>query len=200
VIQLSIAVFLVLFAGILSGCYYDDGEDERPDPNQYLTPIAAAQAEGITPYWLGPFVETGRGQLRVTEGLFPQGVSGVKVPGIQVTYFNGDVVLGALDVMTFRKDDWPAIESEARALDSPSAKRRTVSVAGQDAELIAIPGGTRPVNVNILIMAAGDEVVMVSTNSLGGGRNATPGGPDLNPLIDETTFVAAMQNLRPYPQ
>jgi hypothetical protein len=60
--------------------------------------------------------------------------------------------------------------------------------------------GTRPINGNLLIVAVGDEVVVVETNSLGGGRNATPGGVDLNPLINEQTFLAVMQNLRPYPQ
>src|SRR4029079_16570649 len=139
--RLSVTLFLALITGLLSGCLLED-DDPTPDPNQYLTPIAAAQASGLTPYWLGPVVETDRGPMRATEGLFPYGVAGVKIPGVQVTYINGDVVIGALDIRTFGKDDWLAVEARARALDFPAAKRRNVSVAGHDAEFIAVPGGT----------------------------------------------------------
>jgi hypothetical protein len=194
------AFVLSLFtASLFSACVLTS-DDPKPDPNQYLTPIAEAQTAGLTPYWLGPTIETDKGPLRAVEGIFPQGYAGVALPGIQITYFNGDQVIGTLDVLTFQKTDWASEGPRARALDFPSAKRKNVLVAGHDAELIAVPGGTRPINVYLLIVAAGDEVVVVETNSLGGGRNATPGGVDLNPLIDEQTFLSVMQNLRPYPQ
>jgi hypothetical protein len=195
----SALTLIVLIVALLSGCVFVS-DQAKPDPNQYLTPIAEAQAAGLTPYWLGPTIETDKGPLRAVEGIFPQGYAGVGLHGIQITYYNGDRVIGTLDVRTFPKAGWAAVEPQARALDFPSAKRKNVSVAGHDAELIAVPDGIRPINVYLLIVAAGGQVVMMATNSLGSGPNATPGGADLNPLINEATFLSVMQNLRPHPQ
>ncbi len=39
--------------------------------------------------------------------------------------------------------------------------------------------------------------VLLSANA---GGPATPGGPDVNPLVDEEAFLAVANQLRPYPQ
>ncbi len=48
-------------------------------------------------------------------------------------------------------------------------------------------------------MQFGTTTVVASVNSLGSAHAQTPGA-DLNPLVDEATFIAVLQHLRPYLQ
>ena len=80
---------------------------------------------------------------------------------------------------------------------SDPTTRRTVTVAGQQGELLSLQAGGLPVNQLVLVIQMGDTVVVARATA---GRPAPPGGPGLNPLVDEQAFLAVMQNLRPYPQ
>jgi hypothetical protein len=75
--------------------------------------------------------------------------------------------------------------------------KKSISVLGRDATLISAAVGERPINGLVVVVELGDTTIVVATAA---GGNPTPGGPELNPLIDENTFLDVLQNLRPYPQ
>ncbi len=91
----------------------------------------------------------------------------------------------------------------------PDLQNRAVQVNGHEAQLrTRFDGGQ--VDSRTIVVDYGRTVVEAVTSSIFPapvkGRPTVPGGllatagPELNPLIDETTFLAVMQNLRPYPQ
>jgi hypothetical protein len=73
----------------------------------------------------------------------------------------------------------------------------TVRLLGQDATMVVTSTPTRPVNQRRLLLHLGDTTVQIIAAS---GGSPAPGEPDVNPLIDEATFLAVMENLRPYPE
>jgi hypothetical protein len=92
---------------------------------------------------------------------------------------------------------WEAARDRVLGPLPTGGSRRSVTVLARDATLLSVSAGDRPIGNLTLIIPFGDAVVYASVASAGA---ATPGGPDVNPLIDEATFIAVMQNLRPYPQ
>jgi hypothetical protein len=72
-----------------------------------------------------------------------------------------------------------------------------IQIAGNPAKLALLADGTRPVNEARIYVQFGDTMVVAIAAS---GGPASPGGPDVNPLIDPQTLVAVLQHLRPYPQ
>jgi hypothetical protein len=75
--------------------------------------------------------------------------------------------------------------------------QRPVTVGGHPATLLEKSIPARPVNSVEIIITVGDTTALLVAGS---GGPATPGGPDVNPLLDEQTFLNVLQNLRPYPQ
>ncbi len=163
--------------------------------NNFKTVVASADRDGYTPYWLGREFTAGGlvFQGPVTSDLPGQVAGG----GVRMEY-NADLALrgssGAvgLEVVVYSPAAW---EKDRGRVDASATK--FVRVAGQDAKLSAIAGGTRPVEELVLQLKFGDTTVIAIA---GAGGPLVPGGPDANPLIDEATFLAVMQNLRPYPQ
>jgi hypothetical protein len=62
---------------------------------------------------------------------------------------------------------------------------------------MTLAGGDGTVNDRILIVHVGETTVLAQAKT---GRSATPEGPDVNPLVDEATFLSVLEQLRPYPQ
>lgn len=73
---------------------------------------------------------------------------------------------------------------------------KQVDIHGWPAELKTNFDRPGKVGARILVVARGRTVIEVTTGSV---VSMTP-GPEPNPLIDETTFLDVMQQLRPYPK
>jgi len=172
--------------------------DDAPDPEAYRTPVAQAQAAGLTPYWLGPEFSAGGLSFDFIEGTFPQGVAGVRVNGLQLSYLarDGYTVRATADVLTFSKTQWATAADRVRyPAGVTGVTRKNVTVGGRHAELISMPLGARPVNSRQLIIEFDDAVVLGQTTAV-----LANDGRQINPLIDEQTFLSVMEQLRPYPQ
>lgn len=163
--------------------------------SDFKTVVASADRDGYTPYWLGREFTAG--------GLVFQGPITSDLPGqvagggVRMEY-NADLALrGSAGVVGLEVTVYsPAAWEKARSTQDGSATKY-VRVAGQEAKLFLIAAGTRPVAQARLLLVFGNTTVLAIAGS--GGPEAA-GGPDVNPLIDETAFLAVMQNLRPYPQ
>jgi len=197
----------------LSGTAYDNCADEIAF-GYFLRDLKAMQDMGLPVYWLGrEFTAAGQtfrgpygaefggevtgGGIRMSYDTWPEG-----------TPFEGPTV--GLDLTAYSPAAW---ENVRERITNPhplpnegKVTRRTVSVAGHDGELLAVPGGTRPINSLWLILPL-DNVVVVAEAAAGGKMTplpnlfATPTGPDWSPFINDLDLlVQVMQNLRLYPQ
>ena len=145
-------------------------------------------------YWLGSeFTAAGL----VFHGPLVPGFEEPSIDAIQVEYNSSPPVAG-LDISLMSSAHWDAGRGRVLGPGPDRPTIRQVTVAGAAATLYTVPGSVgRPVGGLFLTVELGDTVVYANTGSVG---PATPGGPEANPLIDEQTFLAVMQNLRPYPQ
>ena len=173
----------------------------RDDPsnfNEYDNFVAAtkrADSEGWKPYWLGRSFTAGQ----LTFDGPRVGEFGYEIEGGGTVYkYHSALASGSvgLDVYIYSSQAWMAAESIGRTRRPPGATIRDVKLAGHDATLSVSKdsrGFVDQVRADIEI-----DGIMVRAHA---GR-ATPltGDVDLNPLTDEATFLAVMQNLRPYPE
>lgn len=81
----------------------------------------------------------------------------------------------------------------------PGRAKKTIYVNGIEAVLWTRYDSPGKVSSQTLVVDYGQTVATIVTGSALPTIVSTP-RPDPNPLIDEATFIAAMQNLRPYPQ
>ena len=100
-----------------------------------------------------------------------------------------------LAITLYSDSAWQLRAASARL--PANAVQRSVSIHGVAGDLYLVPAGTRPINDVRLYVHLGDTWIVALAGS---GGSPTPGGPDVNPLIDEQTFLNVLQNLRPYPQ
>lgn len=186
---------LVVFA---TGCSPQGALDRtiELDRQAYLTPIAEARLNGLQPYWLGPSFAAGSMTYSYIETKYPEGIAGVRVQGLEMTYHEPDGANRALSIKTFPLAEWSMAEDAVRNPKQANPDRSDVTINGMRAELLAYTSPTRPINGYVLIIETELSAVVVTVPSSG---SATPGGPDLNPLIDLDTFLAVMENLQPYP-
>jgi hypothetical protein len=193
-----LVALLVLVATIVGGCVYTEGGEEPPR-DAYLTPVAKAVAAGLTPHWLGTGFNTNGVTFDTLEARYPVGPAVRGIEGVETNYIGerGEDIVGRLNLNTARKSEWVADEEEFRARLPRNAGTRSITVAGREAELITVSSPTRPINGYHVIIDMGDTVVVATTSSGStGGRDDVP---DVNPLIDEETLLAALEQLRPYP-
>ncbi|MBI5287437.1 MAG: hypothetical protein HY873_00525 [Chloroflexi bacterium] len=184
-------------AMLAAGCFPVEIDREiQLDRKAYLTPIAEARSNGLNVYWLGPGFRAGGEAYDYIEGTYPQGVNGAAVGALDLVY--GTRASGGLglSIRTVPAPNWTAAEAAARNPNNVTVDRNEVTVAGLPAELLTYSGATtRPIDGYALLIQMERSGVIVIVPSHG---SATPGGPDLNPLIDLDTFLAVMENLQPY--
>ena len=197
----STLLLIIAFSVLLIGC--DNSPDipsaNNPDP-YFMHDVATAEAGGYPVYWLG--WEFAAGDLTFY-GPYGSGTGGeVEGGGARVNYsapIQGGGNVG-VDLVTYTRAAWelakermmnPKIPGETRPVT-----RRSVAVKGRQADLLSLPGLTRPVNQLRLIVDMGDAVVLAIAPSVG---PATPGGPEGSPFINNPDLlVQVMQDLRPY--
>ena len=165
--------------------------------DNFKTVVASAEQDGYTPYWLGRGFQAGglefRGPFAGDIG-FSTGITG---GGAQFAYyatFDPSRFAGDLTLILFSEHAWA--QSPQNRPPPPGAAQRAVTVGGNTGTLTTasdpagMPGGM------ILQLQLGATTILAVVPHL---VPRTP-GPDPSPLADEATFLAVMQNLRPYPQ
>jgi len=182
-------------AALAAGCAQSLMEEGEYDPDRYKTAVAQAQEAGHTAYWLGPRFEVGGAVFDAIEGYYPQGAAGISVDGVELVYYNLEDSRGDLSITTLDQDDWATVEEHVRNPKQPPRKTKVVTVAGKDAYLISTQLFGRDPNGLKLLIDYGDSFVIAYT-----GAAVSEAGANLNPLLDEETFLALLEGLRPYPQ
>ncbi|MBI5287436.1 MAG: hypothetical protein HY873_00520 [Chloroflexi bacterium] len=183
-------------AMLAAGCFPVEIDREiQLDRNAYLTPIAEARSNGLEPYWLGPSFTAVSTTYSYLEAVYPQGIAGVDVGGLEVKYHTGNGEELGLLMTTIPIAEWPMAEDLVRTPIQGKPNRNDVAINGIDADLQTYTSVIRPISSFVLIIETEQSAVVVTVPSFG---SATPGGPDLNPLIDLDTFLAVMENLQPY--
>ena len=176
---------------------YPQGGSATPalDPS-FLTAVATVPHRQYTIYWLGPeFTADG-----VTfNGPNVPGIGAVDEQSMEMQYVASSGGGGAgIQFMLFSPQAWSVTRDRVRFPSGAAhISRKTVSVAGQDAELIFEGTKARPLNDVIMIIEFPDAAVVATAYS---GGVAVEGRSDINPLVDEATLVSVMNTLRPYPQ
>jgi hypothetical protein len=198
-LRFALGVVLVSVAvGIASACQSGDyASAKQKDYDRFVAAAASAPSDGYAPYWLGREFRAGGLTFR------GPGVGGigddVEGGGLEANY-SAEVLKDSyveLQLVMYSPKAWSLAIVRVLNQPEPRRRRKTAQVRGENAELLIVPAGTRPINALVLIVSFGDTTIQAIASS---GGPATPGGPDLNPLIDEATFLSVLQNLRPYPQ
>jgi hypothetical protein len=180
----------------------DEGSVNRDLYGNFET--AVASGPHFRPYWLGRSVTVAgvtlsgpEANAKAGSGGIGQGIGRNDPDTLETSYSAGGCCSAGVTVTLYSRRGW---EQRAPATyrtppPSPGVTTRQVTVGAQPATLWTIFDGPRK-SALALLVDYGDTVVLARTSSL---IPRTP-GPDPNPLMDEATFLAVMQHLRPYPQ
>jgi hypothetical protein len=157
------------------------------------------QDMGLPVYWLGREFTAG----------------GVTYLGPYAPEFGGDVESGylfmgykpsggtSLEIAVYSPAAWQVARDRIlnpQTLTSEGrVTRRTITVKGRQAQMLAVPQVTRPVGYLLLVLDL-DEVVVTTTARAFGPMS--PGGPDRTVFINNPDLLVQVieQNLRPYPE
>jgi hypothetical protein len=193
VCQASIAIALLFTA---AAC-----DTPAPAPDQgyrnFQTAVAGASKDGYAPYWLGRgFTAGGLAFTGPSTADFGGEVDG---GGVQFNY-HANVLAGrgsvGLQIILYSARAWDKVKAVQGAKPAPGTVITNVTVPGGAGRVLELRDRTGNVEEIRLIAQLGDTTVLAIA---GRGNPPTP-GPDLNPLTDEKTFLAVMQNLRLYPE
>jgi hypothetical protein len=165
-------------------------------------------------YWLGASVEL-PGSITLVPGVAEFG-DAADAEHLSYSYDSEEPLGPSLTFDVYAAAGWSIARAER--LRQPPMRIDKASVAGRPAEVWVSSTSRGPVNHIDVVVDYGDTVVIVGTTALPQydrtpefnvplntyiARMKTPSAmplPDLNPLIDEQTFLSALQQLRPYPQ
>lgn len=193
---ISKVVLLGAVAALLAtACNFSLPDDGTPGPEAYKTPIAEARRSGLDVYWLGKEVLVDGTHWDTIEAAFPIGIARSDGMAVEVTYLPAGDAPGSMDIRSMSPGEWAL--SETGVLAPPSVRVRTeeVSIAGTQALMFTYALESRNPNGRGIILDRGDSVVFAYTSSWIGEN-----GREDNPLMDEATFLAVLEQLRPYPE
>lgn len=163
---------------------------------------AVASDRNYDVYWLGRSFEAGGLTYEGPEANARAGSEGLgagiglnDADALQMSYLPACNSCQGLDITLYSRQakgrfEWSPL---------PGREKKTVYVNGQEAVLWTRYDSPGKVSSQRLVVDYGKTVVTVVTGSALPTIVSTP-QPEPNPLMDEATFLAAMQNLRPYPQ
>ncbi len=152
-------------------------------------------------YWMGREFKAGaltyqgpQANAAAGSGGLGAGIGVNDVDGLQLSYTTTRCC--ELELTLYSRRAWDRFDPLSPL---PGRERKTVYVNGNEAVLWTRYDSPGKVSSQTLIIDYGKTVATVVTGSALPTIVSTP-QPDPNPLIDEATFLAVMQNLRPYPQ
>jgi hypothetical protein len=162
---------------------------------EFLTAVAKPLQRNFTVYWLGR--EFSVSTVRYDGPRYAKSLAANSQDELDLTYNarrpdnTGGLNLGLYIVSAA---GWNAVKY--KLLSGVTAAPRDLTVAGRPAQLYAVKDRLI-VNELVAVVDFGDALAVATTSVDAGDPRATP---NANPLIDEATFLSALQNLRPYPQ
>jgi hypothetical protein len=191
------AYLLLVFSAALMFSACGSGLTQKQSPGDQLydnfrTAAAGAARDGYAMYWFGRGFEAAGMKFN---GPYSSIFEDLRPGGAGATYDSSNG--SSVHVNSYNAGAW-AQAPEGRSVQpgvpaSPNVIAKPVNVAGRDAVLRTnMERGV--VAEQRMDWQIGDTHVAASTSDL-----RTPEG-NVNPLIDEQTFLAVMENLRPYPQ
>ena len=197
--RLIATLALLIAASLMTfGCFNDGSSPEaaeRQGFDNFKTAVARTD-RNYDIYWMGRDFEAG--------GLTYEGPDvadfGDEVDGggLGMHYLarSSDFCCRDLHIVIYSDAAWEKLKLKRSTAPQPRATVRSVTVNGHQAELRTNRGTLYPVSAQILVIDFGQTVIEATTRA---STPATPSPVQPNPLIDEATFLAAMENLRPYP-
>lgn len=164
---------------------------------EFLTPVAQAQDARITPYWMGKEFKVGAITVVLTRDIEVYSNPSLD-PAFSAAYSGRQeepLIHIGLNVTTWHEGAAELANRRQRVLDQTGATTAPVKVGDWPAELVSVPGGTRPIRALFLYIDVGDFTVGIITNS---GTTGVP-GTDSNPLLDSQLFIDTVAaHLQPY--
>jgi hypothetical protein len=164
--------------------------------NNFKKAVSSANADGYAPYWLGRGFEAGGIMFAGpdVDGDF-RGKSG---GGVRFGYSGSSVPPHGLATLYF--DEYSAKAWSAEVAFYAKMGGDDVMVAGHQAKVVHEKNDAGR-TVALLVIVPIDETTIVATaESLKDLASTAAVVPEGNPLMDQSAFLAVMQNLRPYPQ
>ena len=195
----NVGALLIAFLIQACGPVGELSEDDVAEDGWNNFQTAAASDRNYDVYWLGREFQAAGHTFRGPDANSPDDPVGEVEGGGLGMYYAPDPYIGDLKLVLYSRDAW---ESKQQRPPEGRFEEKRVVVAGESAILrtrfydpgfTAAPGD---VIAQILTIDVGTTVVEATTGSV---IPATP-GPEPNPLIDEATFLAVMDELRPYPE
>ncbi len=201
---IAVVVALAVAPALAAACNGALGGGETPEPpppalesEAFLTPVAQAQAMGVTPYWTGTEFQGAGRPFRLDATAYPYSY-GEGGPGLGFAYA-GETPDGFVLVLvqTFPKAGGGHEAYERRMSSVEGYRYEAVVLGSTGAKLYTLPSASRPVNKLVLFVDLGDTVAVIHVSS---GGTGVPGS-DPNPLIDKDLLIEVVaENLRPYPE
>lgn len=205
----KIALFLLGIAAVSAACNALPTEDEIDRASYgYFQTAVAAPGRNYDGYWLGRSFEAGGLTFEGPYSDAPAGSGGIgadiglnDADGLGVNYL-AKTAAGAegpsdISMTLYSRQGWDDLQDLRRRGAQPRLEVKQVDIHGWPAELKTNFYRPGDIAARILVVVRERTVIEVTTGAM---RSSTPGAAQLNPLIDEATFLAAMQNLRPYPE
>ena len=192
-VVLSLMLALVVTA---SACGSAEDAANRQGFDNFQAAVGADRNYDM--YWMGREFEAAGHTYRGPEALAPSDPGGEVEGGGLIIFYEGEPL--SLRLELYSRAAWVRLTGiRAKNAQQLRFKTKEVEINGKPATLKTTFGDRHPIDAQFLVIEYGDTIVEASTSAVSG---STPlaGDADLNPLTDEATFLAVMQNLRPYPQ
>lgn len=187
---------LVLIATI--ACKTPDPGDGDTGYDNFQTAVASDRNYDI--FWLGREFSGGGLTFHGPDAQAMGSRIGEVEGGGLSTYYSSarcdDGACSELQLVMYSRDAWAQIQAKRSAAPSPRFQSKAVEIDSRPAELRTIMGDRHPVSAQVLIVEYGRTIVEASTGAL---IPSTATAEQPNPLIDETTFLSVMAELRPFP-
>lgn len=210
---------VALAAAVLTvGCTLVVDPQARPPYDNFRTAAARGPEEGYTAYWLGRRVTAGNlefvGPIVSDDWDDHIIITGGGVVWMRYNATSAERRLrvgeapGPLSILVYAQAAWIAQPQIGRDYVPLGSTQRAVTVAGRPGTLITERSATgRLDRLRLIIDFSPTMVVADAVRSYWSTPyTLTPKEPDpaldaaRDPLMDEATFLAVMENIRPYPQ
>ena len=188
---LLIALSLTAAAAVASAC---GSPEERVNRQGFdIFKAAVASDRNYDVYWLGRDPEVLGSAYAGPAALARSDPGGQVEGGGLVTFYGQDP--SWLEIDMYSLDGWDRIT--ASRPKSVRYESKSLTIDNHPAELLTRHNEGGDVQSRRLVVHFERTVVEATTGAV---VPSTPTAPQPNPLTDEATFLAVMQNLRPYPE
>jgi hypothetical protein len=195
--KIAIPLVCIFAAGCATGRLLNRDDGEQQGWHNFQTAVAD-DGRNYDVYWMGREFDVAGQTLRGPSVSSPDQIGQIEGGGLSISYQADESrdEFASLDIRLYSTAAWALLQKSRSRGAQPRLDVKQEDIHGWSAELKTNYYRPGYVAARILVVDLGRSVIEVSTGSV---VPRTP-GPEPNPLIDEQTFLAAMQHLRPYPQ